>query len=96
MAKDLLLDDNGDLMIQNNDFVVGDSTYQDIKLVIQSAPGEWRPFPTIGVNATNYLKSPDASKDGLLNEIKKQVKAIGIPLKSVYIDGNGDIKVDVR
>ncbi len=96
MAQDLLLDENGDLLIQNGDFVIGDSSYQDVKMIIQSAPGEWKQYPTVGVMADNYVKSPDPEKAGLLNEIQRQLRANGVPLKSVFLDAEGKVKVELR
>lgn len=96
MAVDFLLDDTGDLVILDNDFVIGESAFQEVQFIVQSGPGEWRQFATTGVMADTYLNSPDPERDGLLNDIQRQLKADGVTPKTLYIDDEGAIKVELR
>ncbi len=57
MRKDILLDQNNDLAIQNGDFVVGLSDPQHVDLILQTNPGEWKEFPQVGFGVKGYLKS---------------------------------------
>lgn len=56
MRKDLLLDDDFDLMIANGDLVVGSSVQQESALITFSHKGEWRAAPLVGFGISNYLK----------------------------------------
>ncbi len=50
MAYDILLDEDGDLLIVNGDFVIGESIDQEVGLILQSNKGEYKEFPTFGLN----------------------------------------------
>jgi hypothetical protein len=55
--KDLLLDSEGDLLIRDGDFVIGDSDAQNITDIIQSEKGEFKRSPQIGVGSNNFINS---------------------------------------
>jgi len=57
MAKDYLIDTYGNFVIENGDFVVGDSELQEVAEIIESHPGEWKEDPVIGCALTTMLKS---------------------------------------
>ena len=59
MAKDLMLDDNGDLLIENGDLVLGDADNQNVQLIFQAYKGEIRSSPELGFGAGKYVKSTD-------------------------------------
>lgn len=67
--QDILLDNKGDLRIENGDFVVGDSGKQDIQSIINAFPGWWKQYPTIGVGMANYLNSV-----GKTQEIQRNIR----------------------
>ena len=54
--RDILLTD-GDLDIQDGDFVIGPSEEQEIDFIIRSHKGEWRQFPRLGFGIVKWLKS---------------------------------------
>jgi len=51
---DILLDDNNDLLIENGDFVVGESAGQEAKLLLLYSPGTLRSDPMVGVGFQSY------------------------------------------
>lgn len=57
ISQDLQLDSTGDLKIENGDFVVGPSDFQHIKDLINSFPGWWKQFSSVGVGARQYIGS---------------------------------------
>jgi hypothetical protein len=57
MAKDLLHDDEGNLMFKNGDFDMGESEQQHVGDIFLMQPGETKEFPIIGFGAINYIKS---------------------------------------
>lgn len=54
--SDILLDQDNDLRIEDGDFVVGDSTMQEVGLIISTHTGEWKEDPIIGAAPTDLLK----------------------------------------
>ncbi len=62
MAKDYLLTDEDDLMIANGDFVTGDSTMQEVGIILRLNPGELKSDPVLGPALIRFIKS-DADED---------------------------------
>lgn len=90
--QDYLLDENGDLLIKDGDFVVGPSDDQHIEDIIQSFPGEWKQFPIIGCAIIADIKTQHPQNT--MNKIKTQLQSGGYQLDrlSVTIE-NGVLKV---
>jgi len=68
VAQDLI-QDNGDLLIQNGDFVIGLSDEQHVADIIYSSPNWWKEFPQVGVNIQMYL-----SGSGIGDELNRNLK----------------------
>lgn len=69
MANDFLLDSTGDLAIEDNDLVIGDSLTQEVELVMQTNQGEWKRSPLLGPNLIEKINSGASPR-----EIKQAVK----------------------
>ncbi len=91
--EDFLLDENGDLLIQDGDFVVGPSDGQHVEDIIQSFIGEWKQFPLVGVGLMQYLKSQNGQ--AAINVIKQQLQSDGYSVSTVNVKNNeaGDMVV---
>jgi len=85
---DFIVDSNGDLEIQNGDFVVGLSDFQHIQDIIYSFAGEWKQFPLVGVGIQQYLKSQNASD--AVNSIKQQLQSDGYSLSTAKVENVQD------
>jgi len=68
MANDILIDSNGDLKIANGDFVVGNSSEQNVEQVLLANKGEWKQWPLIGVGITKLLNAP------ITRSVKKRIE----------------------
>ena len=66
----ILLNDSGDLLIQNGAIQIGETSLQNQKLIIGCEKGELREFPTRGVGISKFLESDDSQ--ALAREIKTQ------------------------
>lgn len=85
MAKDILLDENGDLVIVNGDFVIGDSDTQEIEQLLISKKGEFKEFPLVGADIERLIKSR-SGQTAAIKEIKKQLIADGFDESNIEID----------
>jgi hypothetical protein len=54
---DLLLDSTGDVMIENGDFVFGESDQQHVEDIFIANQGEYKEWPLLGFGAINYIKT---------------------------------------
>jgi len=91
--QDFLLDDDGDLLIQNGDFVVGASDVQHVEDIINSFVGEWKQYPILGAGLLQYLNSENAQQAS--TNIKQQLQSDGYSLQSVKvnIDSEDNLRV---
>lgn len=92
--KDFLLGNDGDLLIQDGDFVIGDSTIQNQKLLFVTKKGEWRQNIGVGIGAIDYIND-DALAD-LSQEIQKQFEADGMRVKKVSVMDDGAVSWDAE
>ena len=93
--KDILVDENNDLMISNGDFVIGPSDVQHVDHIIMAFPGEYKEHPEIGLGAVAYVKS-NTSKVKFKRDLRIQLNYDGY--KKPVIDlskGLKDLKVKV-
>lgn len=87
IAQDFLFDDDGDLRIENGDFVIGDSDVQHIQDIIFSGPGWYKEFPEIGVNALSYLGSKGKQQE-FQRAIKLQLQSDGYNVNTIRVSQN--------
>lgn len=59
--SDILLDDSDDLNIVNGDFVIGESTLQEVGIILRLNSGELRNDPVLAPNLIQLVNS--ASKE---------------------------------
>jgi hypothetical protein len=76
MAKDILLDENGDLAIVNGDFVIGDSIDQEVAALLQLNKGELKEHPILGTDLIKLINS-NTSELELKQIIKTELKRDG-------------------
>ena len=61
----------GDIVISDGDFLIGDSTTQDVIFDIVSEKGEWKEFPDLVVGISNYINSSINPLNTIINVITK-------------------------
>lgn len=98
MVNDFLVDEDGDELIVNGDYVIGPSDSQHIDDIIISVAGAWREFPTVGVGVQEYQSGPNEEQK-LRAVINQQLKADGyadIIVLANYLDNSLDVSVDAN
>ena len=58
---DILLDNNDDLLIQNGDFVIEDSKWQEVGIIIRLNQGELKSDPVLGPSLIKKMKSNNSN-----------------------------------
>jgi len=84
---DILLDNDNDVLTQNGDFALGDSTWQDVGIIIQMNQGELKSDPILGASLIRKKKANASdeeieqivklhlARDGKkYNELKSQIR----------------------
>lgn len=93
-AKDFLQNNDNDLLIENNDFVIGNSDEDHIVDIINSAQGDWKEYIFCGVGIDNFLNSSGAQLQ-LRKQILQQLTADGYSSVSVVFTDNNTTNFEV-
>lgn len=89
---DILLDEQDDLLIENGDFVLGDTDQQNQKLIVIANKGEWKEFPEVGVGIQEMLSDDDPTD--VLIETKRQLEYDGMQIDDVSLTQDGKLIID--
>lgn len=93
--SDILVNKEGDLEIQNGDFVTGDPQQQDIQHILLAEKGQFRQFPTLGVGVRKRLNGP-FSVEELRRDVRINLESDGFKVNKVDTDEDGNIQVDAE
>jgi hypothetical protein len=91
MAKDFIQDIDGDLKINNGDFVIGESEMQEVAAILEMSQGELRNDPLIGANLTTQIRS--------VENVEKIKRLISVQLEldeKDYDDIKEKIELNIR
>ncbi|MES2238853.1 MAG: hypothetical protein V4497_01210 [Bacteroidota bacterium] len=94
MPKDILLDEDMDVLIADGDFVVNESTAQHQKILILSDKGEFKEIPMRGVGARRYLEESNPSN--LAREIRTEFSTDGMIVNKIQIATDLSIQIDAN
>lgn len=81
--NDLMLDQDGDVLILNNDLAIVTSDEQHKEHLLTTEKGAIKQFPGVGVGLFTYLEAEDVA--GLLREIAIQFSADGMNVKHISL-----------
>lgn len=96
MVKDIILDDDNDLVINAlGDFDVKDSDQQHVVLLINTYLGQWKQFPFLGVGIIQYLNS-SGQQQVLKRAITVQMIADGYAVRDIIIKDNALYYIDAN
>ena len=84
MPYDLMLDEMDDLMIENGDFVTGESTLQHQRLLLLCNKVAFKEFPTRCVGASRFLETSAAQ--ALAREIDVDFNKDGMTVVKIEVD----------
>lgn len=87
MPTDFLLDDNGDLLIKDGHFVIGESTSQHKKCLLLAEKGEYRQYPFSGIGLGSYIN--DDLLEELASETQKQFELDGMNVSKIEVFEDG-------
>ncbi|WP_448529202.1 hypothetical protein [Raineya sp.] len=89
--KDIILDENTDLIFLNGDFKIFESTLQHQKLLLFTAKGHWKHAPEVGVGVENYFLNENYA--GLLQETRKQLVMDGMSVGDIQVTNFGELQI---
>jgi len=88
---DILLDYNDDVKLINGDFAIGDSTWQDVAIIIKMNQGELKSDPILGASLIRKMRT-NSHKEEIEQTVKLHLARDG---KS-YNDLKNQIEINTR
>jgi hypothetical protein len=85
MINDFLCDKDGDLVIENDDLVLGDNTQHHANLVLKLNKGEDKFNPNLGCNLVNYVNGL-TPREVISRAIRTELTKVGLRAKTVVIN----------
>jgi hypothetical protein len=93
MARDILLDEYDDLLIEGGDFVVDESTKQEVDLIIRTDQGDWRASPMTGFGVARRTRS-EVNRTQFERDLNSQLVLDGFTNTQVSLAQNGQFTVN--
>jgi len=87
MNRDFLTDPDGDLLIENGDFLIGNSTAREIEDILIFTPGQLREDGLLGVGLAAWINDENSLAAAKI-EIERQLKRDGKNLNIFKTDNN--------
>lgn len=91
--RGILLDDTNNLLIQNKTLTIGETLFQNQKLIIGSHKGEIKENPLLGVGITNFIDDEEPSE--LLREVRINLRMDGQKVKKSLFE-NGKLIIESK
>jgi hypothetical protein len=92
-SKDFILDQEGDLLIRNSDFVIDFSDDQHVELLLSLNKGNLLEHPTTGYGIEQKLNSLfDLATSQ--RDIRLELERDGYEVKAIQLDEQGNISID--
>lgn len=92
-AKDIRLDNDGDLLIKNGDFALNDSDQVHIEHILISNKGFWFEHPLLGVGIIDEQNGTKTSQE-LKQDIRRQLVLDNYAVKQVDITKDNEISIN--
>lgn len=94
MPNDFLFDENMEPLIEDGDFVIGESTYQHQQFLLLAEKGDYKQFPTAGVASKRYLERE--KPDDYARAIRQEFISDGMKVKTLNIAQDLQISIDAE
>ena len=90
--KDILLNDDGSLMIKGGDFVAGESIIQRQAMLLAVHQGEFKHSPEVGVGISDLLLGEELLE--YRHKIRNQFARDGLKINKLELYEIGNLKID--
>lgn len=90
--QDFTTNQDGDLKIENGDFVIGRSNEQHQQHIILANKGEYKEFPELGVGIVSMLN--DDNFTGILIDAKRNLEYDGMQIDNIAYKEGGKLVID--
>jgi hypothetical protein len=95
MVKDIELNDDLDLTIENGDFKISESDQTHVINIIKSNTGAFKQFPLVGVGIDYYIAS-SGTQQVIRRNITVQMEADGYKVNEIGVSGDLTYSIDAN
>lgn len=88
--KDVMIDSDGDLMLRNGDFALGEDVEQRKYLLLATDKNDWKQWPEMGVGLAGFLEDDG---NAYATEIREQLVMDGMKLKRMGLNNQQEIEL---
>lgn len=81
------------LLFREGDFLISDTTEQEMRLVLSSTKGNWKQHPLLGAELYRAIHLP--YRTNLKSKISKELEKIGLKLTKFNVNTNTD-EIDIE
>jgi hypothetical protein len=92
--KDIITDENGDLIILNGDFKVNESDSQHVEHIVIADKGQFRQFPLIGVGIKKTING-SVNPQRVKQQIKLQLESDGFNVRQIEVNPNDPLNIQI-
>lgn len=91
---DILLNSDNEVIFKDGDVVIGNASEQHINAIIATAKGNWRKYPTLGVDLHKKIDSPTDIRE-IEQDAKLGLELDGYVLKELEVTTNNIDEVNI-
>lgn len=95
MAKDILLNDDDDLLVLNGDLVLNESSQQEVDLLLRSNQGDWRASPLTGFGLNRRMRN-QVNRTQFERELSGQLELDGFDQVVVSLSSTDGLKISAK
>jgi hypothetical protein len=95
MVKDLLLDEDDDLLIEGGDLVVDESAEQEVGLLLRTNQGDWRNNPLTGFGLDRRTRN-EVNRTEFARDLQGQLELDGFGTAQVELSADGQLTINAR
>ena len=95
MAKDILLGGDDDLLFEEGDLVVDESSEQEVGLIIRTNQGEWRASPLTGFGVGRRTRE-EVNRTLFARDLQGQLELDGFADAQVELTTEGKLDIKAR
>ncbi|AZI53909.1 oxidase [Epilithonimonas vandammei] len=92
--KDILLNEDGSLMIKDGDFVAGENIIQQQAMLLATHQGEFKHSPEVGVGISDLLLGEELLE--YRHKIRNQFAMDGLKINKLELYDIGNLKIDAE
>jgi len=95
MVKDILLDEQDDLLVEHGDLVIDESVEQEVGLILRTYQGDWRASPLTGFGVARRTRN-EINRAQFERDLSTQLEMDGFATNQVELAATKQLTIKAR